>query len=144
MHPPAFAPVHINHRPLARRRSCLLVACGVLLLASCSAPAPSDVHVSPPFRAFYALHHGADTLGAALFTRQVTNGGLVQYFANGVLEFHPGLPPGSQVFLSALGEEFGEDADAAVAYVKALWFGTVLEPCGGGGGLPEAADDVGV
>ncbi len=108
MHPPAFAPVHINHRLLARRRSCLLVACGVLLLASCSAPAPSDVHVSPPFRAFYALHHGADTLGAALFTRQVTNGGLVQYFANGVLEFHPGLPPGSQVFLSALGEEFGE------------------------------------
>jgi hypothetical protein len=46
--------------------------------------------------------------------------------------------------VGALGEEFGEDADAAVAYVKALWFGTVLEPCGGGGGLPEAADDVGV
>ncbi|MDA0699255.1 MAG: hypothetical protein O3B16_05380, partial [Chloroflexi bacterium] len=80
-----------NYRPVARTPSWQAVACSLLLLAGCTAPNPADTHVSAPFRAFYTLHHGADTLGAPLFTGQIKNGGLVQYFANGVLEFHPGL-----------------------------------------------------
>lgn len=47
--------------------------------------------------------------------------------------------------VGALAGEFGDDAEAAVAYVKSLWFGSVVEPCkgaNGGWGLPRDDDVV--
>lgn len=108
MPPPAPTAVRTFFRQVARTPSWQVMAFSLWLFAGCTAPNPADTHVSAPFRTFYSLHHGADTLGAPLFTGQIKNGGLVQFFSNGVLEFHPGLPAGSQVFMSALGEEFGE------------------------------------
>ena len=46
--------------------------------------------------------------------------------------------------VAALGEEFGEDAQRALGFVKGLWFGAVVEPCKGTDGDwgPPREDDV--
>ncbi len=105
----------------------IIILVGAILLAACGGvdSADSPLGIAPYFQDYYQQHGGIRTIGAPITVVNRQADAHVQCFQNGVLEFHPELPPNQQVFMTPLGAEYGErqsPVDLTTVATGALYF----------------------
>jgi hypothetical protein len=79
-------------------------------------PVTPDAQVEGVFLEFYESHHGLAVLGAPLSNQMVEGERWVQYFQNGMLQWHPENPPSARVQIAELGQVHFWRSGAAQAY----------------------------